>query len=144
MKNKELNLSEILKGHESETFYCPMWGDTVILEKAQDGYKIAPKGKFRGYLNIGFDGKADEDGEVILFPSFRLYRNFPLDSKQAWEAWQAVQNQRIVLRVSIDVVDCKRLVTSSTVHKCTFASMGFVQQVIVDIKKILQNYQDNL
>lgn len=88
MEEKELDLCELLKDCEGEEFYCPIWGGTVICEIAKAGYRIEPKDKMRGYLNIGFDGKADEDGEVILFPSRALFEKYPLDAKAAWMEWK--------------------------------------------------------
>lgn len=67
---KELNLCEIIKGHEEDVFYSPMWGDTYVAIFPGNGaicIMSADDTKMR--LNIHPDGKYENGGECLLFPS---------------------------------------------------------------------------
>lgn len=64
--NENINLCKILKGHEGETFYSPVFG-IVILKEVSNNYlciKSADK-----VINLYKDGKYDIHGECMLFPS---------------------------------------------------------------------------
>ena len=64
--DKELNLCELLKGHEGETFYCSLSGDNVRLHSVSeyDGIRF----KSCAY-SLNSDGTYIEGGEKQLFPS---------------------------------------------------------------------------
>lgn len=71
--NENINLVEILKGHEGETFYSPLFGEVILISASETGsdYPIivrtctGSREKFtsRGVFYISF-----EDGECLLFP----------------------------------------------------------------------------
>ena len=85
MEEKELNLCEILKGHEREEFYSPTFGrcrfnsasDTLYFES------LCAVESFELYL----DGSYSTGGNCIIFPSEALYLKYPLDAKKAWDEW---------------------------------------------------------
>lgn len=89
METKELNLCEILKGHDGETFYSTISGDIKITDFC-DGV-MKPIGTTNGrYCS---DGKYQRGGVVCLFPSRSLYEQYPLDPYTAWMKWQEEQKK---------------------------------------------------
>lgn len=62
---KTLNLCEILKGREGETFYSPFYGKNIKLYSVQNN-KISFYG---GYTGLFDDGSYIKGGECMLFPS---------------------------------------------------------------------------
>lgn len=88
--NENLNLCEILKGHEGEIFYSPIYGD-VRLISIKETFNIYPivtvninnesctftnLGKYRNY----------ENGECLLFPS---------KEQRDWNKWFEEQNPKV-------------------------------------------------
>lgn len=64
--NKNINLCEILKGHEGETFYSPVFGIVILQEILNDCLCIKSVDKV---INLYKDGKYDIHGECMIFPS---------------------------------------------------------------------------
>ena len=61
-----MNLCEILKGHEGETFYSPTFGIVILKEISNDYLHIKSVDKV---INLCKDGKYDIHGECMIFPS---------------------------------------------------------------------------
>lgn len=78
MKQQEINLSEILKGHEGATFYSPLYGNVELTEIAEEGsIRIQHlNGLYSTILTR--HGKYADEGELLLYPS-RIQRD--------WNAW---------------------------------------------------------
>lgn len=70
-----MNLCEILKGHEGETFYSPTFGIAILKEISNDYLYIQSVDKV---INLDKDGKYDIYGECILFPS---------KNQRDWNKW---------------------------------------------------------
>lgn len=98
--NKELNLCELLEGHEGETLFSLAHGDvkldhvsptidSCIVIKKRDG-DIE-----RFYRN----GRWLRDGIVMLFPSRALYEQYPLEPYKAWMVWREEQERSIHIKV---------------------------------------------
>lgn len=84
---KELNLCEILKGHEGETFYSPICGDILFYQiDSNRSYPIRCSKKTR---MIDFTSKGefykDYDGECQLFPS---------KDQRDWDKWIEEQKSK--------------------------------------------------
>lgn len=70
-----MNLCEILKGHEGETFYSPTFGIAILKEISNDYLYIQSVDKV---INLDKDGKYDIYGDCILFPS---------KNQRDWNKW---------------------------------------------------------
>jgi len=89
---KELNLCELLKGHEEETFYSPIFGDVVFKEIYT---KELP-------LNcIGFPILVDVNGETEAFAITGQYFHngecmlFPSKDQRDWNKWAEEQKPKV-------------------------------------------------
>lgn len=119
MATKELNLCELLKEHEGETFFSLAYGDLIL-----DGiHEIPLYLKFRspvvdsGTIIILPSGKQNKAGIVSLFPSRILYVKYPLDPDTAWAEWAewAEENKKVTYE---DV--CHALFGNASVTTVTF------------------------
>lgn len=80
MENKELNLCDILKGHEGETFYSPCWGH---LELTKIGSYIL---YFDDTFKTDSQGRINDRGECIIFPS---------KDQRDWSKWDKENNHKV-------------------------------------------------
>lgn len=81
--NENINLSEILKGHEGETFYSPTFGNSKLCYIYDVLY-------FEGInATLSFDVNANgtycKDGEICIFPS---------KEQRDWNKWIEEQNYK--------------------------------------------------
>lgn len=66
---KEINLLEILRGHEGETFYSPLYGDTTF-RIFDDIIEICPiEDGSCDFTPINKEGYSRPEGEMLFFPS---------------------------------------------------------------------------
>lgn len=81
--NKKLNFCEILKGHEGESFYSPIYGDLYFIEifKIQNEYKIKTS-----YCYFNKHGQFAPNGELMLFPS---------KYQRDWNKWLEEQKSKV-------------------------------------------------
>lgn len=118
--NENINLCEILKEHEFETFYSPIYGDVYInllnncirIHTNDKCICLSPNGKFWGFKN----------GECLLFPS-KEQRN--------WNKWLEEQKLKVPKT-------WKELKRSNTIY--THYSLNY----IVDDKDYLTSIGTNL
>lgn len=98
-EGKELDLCELLKGHEGEAVFSPAYGsstvDSVVTDSRVPRVVVEyPCG------NVGFraDGTLITnhklDGICQLFPSRALYEQCLLDAKRAWQIWADSQKPK--------------------------------------------------
>lgn len=98
-EEKELDLCELLKGHEGEAVFSPAYGsstvDSVVTDSRVPRVVVEyPCG------NVGFraDGTLITnhklDGICQLFPSRALYEQCLLDAKRAWQIWADSQKPK--------------------------------------------------
>ena len=89
-KNKEINLCKILKGHEGESFYSPLYGNVKLVKIDAEQMPIEVKSVLGGYYhNFTAYGKYMEDdwgGECVLFPS---------KTQRDWNKWLDEQKHKI-------------------------------------------------
>lgn len=63
---ENLNLCEILKGHEGETFYSPAFGVVILKEIRNDHLSVK---NIDTIINLYKDGRYNIYGKCIIFPS---------------------------------------------------------------------------
>ena len=82
--NENINLCEILKGHEGETFYSPTFGNIKLRYISDVLY-------FEGInstlsFDVDVDGTFCKDGEICIFPS---------KEQRDWNKWVEEQNYKV-------------------------------------------------
>lgn len=138
-ETKELNLCELLKGHEGETFYSPIFGERkfVGIEEGMD-YPIS-FGEAE-YYDFGIDGCWSDGGLPVLFPSRALYEQYPLDPYAAWMKWQEEQKKHWVsVTAWIDDLECESDTAIDT-DKIYFRTTADRDKCIEEIKAIINKY----
>lgn len=90
--NENINLCEILKGHEGETFYSPIAGN-IILEHINDNSNfenpllfIDADNEFVTFTANGYYVSIFKNAEPVLFPS---------KNQRDWNKWLEEQNNKI-------------------------------------------------
>lgn len=81
--NKNINLCEILKGHEGETFYSPVFGIAILKEMTNNYLCLKSVDKV---INLYKDGRYDIHGECMLFPS---------KDQRDWNKWLKEQKSKV-------------------------------------------------
>lgn len=82
----DINLCKILKGHEGETFYSPLYGDVVVRLTTDTNYPIAITSKYGDTRILESNGKYGRgDGECLLFPS---------KDQRNWNKWDKENNHK--------------------------------------------------
>lgn len=90
--NENINLCEILKGHEGETFYNPLFGDDAILirtaNEPKDGYNNIVLKTIHSQRKIDFNkyGQYINGGECMIFPS---------KDQRDWNKWIEEQKPNV-------------------------------------------------
>ncbi len=139
METKELNLCELLKGHEGIIIYSPLEGE-VRLEgiRPKDNYMIKPIVTEGG--SFCANGKWQERPNAVccLFPSRALYEQYPLDPYTAWMKWQEEQN-KYSLSLSIVGNDLNGRIISAR-----FRTPTDRDKCIEEIKAIIEKYSKKL
>lgn len=88
--NENINLCEILKGHEGKTFYSPLFGDVKLLDSCySEKYpiRIEELSELRRTI-LTFNGYYSESnvGEIMLFPS---------KNQRDWNKWDKENNPKV-------------------------------------------------
>lgn len=78
--NKNVNLCELLKGHEGKEFYSTIFGTVKLLDIDDDKFPIKTNA-----CNFMTDGKYHSDGEIVLFPS---------KDQRDWNKWAEEQKPK--------------------------------------------------
>ncbi len=79
--NENINLCELLEGHEGETFYSPICGEVKFIEINLTNIHPIVTNCF----NLNSNGKWDNGGEVIIFPS---------KDQRDWNKWAEEQRPK--------------------------------------------------
>lgn len=87
MQNDNINLRELLKGHENEVFYSPEFGNVTYLgiDITEDKYPLEFEDA-QGTIYFMEDGKLLPEGECVLFPS---------KHQRDWIKWDKEHNPKI-------------------------------------------------
>lgn len=101
MEKKEINLCEILKGHEGKKFYSPIWGDTKFEAVDSMGeIVITPSDlRYNQALRLDSKGRMNPSGEPILYPSKEAFKND--DFEASWKAW-AEESKKVTYEDILD------------------------------------------
>lgn len=133
---KELNLVEVLQGHEGETFYSPMFGERALIEIGDGDYPIS-FGEEEFY-DFGIDGCWSDGGMPLLFPSRALYEQYPLDAAKAWSVWQEEQKPKHYIEVHYGVVNG----IDENLNEVLFRTSSDRDKCIEEIKEKLKEYSN--
>lgn len=82
--NENINLCEILKGHEGETFYSSAFGKIILKEIYPDSIDFYPVSDDE-IINTDKKGIFLKGGEIIVFPS---------KDQRNWEVWDKENNHK--------------------------------------------------
>ena len=132
METKDLNLCELLKGHEGETFFSLLIGECVLSEitTPTDTYPIKLE-----HSDYSSDGRFESTGVPVVYPTRALYEQYPLDPVAAWTEWQELQKQ-ILMSVTLGAMG-----DGNTIHKFyQFRTVANRDKCIQEIKAILKKY----
>ena len=134
---KQLNLCELLKGCEGQSFYSPCYGDVDLIEVLNDRIIISSVANDKKHT-LGKRGKhyaGFAECMCMLFPSRALYEQYPLDPIVAWTEWQELQTQ-ILMSVTLGAMG-----DGNTIHKFyQFRTAANRDKCIQEIKAILKKY----
>ena len=134
---KQLNLCELVKGCEGQSFYSPCYGDVDLIEVLNDRIIISSVANDKKHT-LGKRGKhyaGFAECMCMLFPSRALYEQYPLDPIAAWTEWQELQTQ-ILMSVTLGAMG-----DGNTIHKFyQFRTAANRDKCIQEIKAILKKY----
>lgn len=136
---KQLNLCELLKGCEGQSFYSPCYGDVDLIEVLNDRIIISSVANDKKHT-LGKRGKhyaGFAECMCMLFPSRALYEQYPLDPIAAWTEWQELQTQ-ILMSVTLGAMG-----DGNTIHKMLQFRTAFDRdKCISEIKAIIEKNSD--
>jgi hypothetical protein len=144
-EDKELNLSELLKGHEGETFYSPIVGDCTL--KAITDYIHIAVNDHPSYCFF-LDGRREKSGAVVFFPSRALYEQYPLDAYTAWSVWD---DKQYIHRLAVSLYtddEIKKVLATEGNEKvsgrltaiCRFKTPADRDKCLGEIQAIIEKY----
>ncbi len=144
-EDKELNLSELLKGHEGETFYSPIVGDCTL--KAITDYIHIAVNDHPSYCFF-LDGRREKSGAVVFFPSRALYEQYPLDAYTAWSVWD---DKQYIHRLAVSLYtddEIKKVLATEGNEKvsgrltaiCRFKTPADRDKCLSEIQSIIEKY----
>lgn len=85
--NENINLCEILKGHEGETFYSPLYGSLELIKVDSENYAYPIYFKAKVVDTVNFDKQGKPNGlatEYLVFPS---------KDQRDWNKWDKENNK---------------------------------------------------
>lgn len=104
-EEKEINLCEILKGHEGEFFYSPLYGNVKLVKTDAEHMPIKVKSVLGGYYHsFTASGKYLEDdwgGECVLFPS---------KTQRDWNKWIEENKPKPIERSILALLRIRQLI----------------------------------
>lgn len=107
MEEKELNLCELLKDCVYENFYSPICGKCEYKESFEDSetmlFEAVKEEEHGGHQSLIFDaeGRNNEHGICLLFPSKDLYEKYPLDAYSAWMEWAESRKSKYNVKITL-------------------------------------------
>lgn len=129
--NENVNLSEILKGHEGETFYSPVFGDIKLL-------KVSLEVLCFDTCDNMYDIN-DEDRHAILhvYPDGKVYKQsdelcvFPSKDQRDWNKWFEEQKPKVPKTWSEFVKTNKLIYVGTPIEKSAIALIKIHQLIEV-------------
>lgn len=139
-EKKELNLCELLEGHEGETIFLTTMGTVIFHGVSEQSIQFKPHKTAKDTYLLKASGKMSENGVVITYPTRALYKQYPLDPYTAWMKWQEEQKCHIEVIVNNhdsngDLTDCAYV--SGDIAFCTPTDRD---KCIGEIKAIINKY----
>lgn len=102
--NENINLCEILKGYEGETFYSPIYGNVSFIGI----FKIQNEDKIKmSYCYFNKHGQFAPNGELMIFPS---------KDQRDWNKWVEEQKHKVPK-------------TWSEIKNCNAEVWGYISQM---------------
>ena len=156
METRELNLCELLKGHEGETFYSPVCGTDIELKTVFKSFLVFYLDKdddctieceTRGWQRIGtldecgvFKSITYPDSSCLIYPSSALYEQYPLNPYTAWMKWQEEQGWLMATVWVGGVGVTNKTGTIIDIPKTHFRTPADRDKCIGEIQAVIQKY----
>jgi hypothetical protein len=152
-EKKELNLCELLKGHEGEYLYVPICGTEIELKKIRNTFIVFNLDKEEG-CTIECNRKGQQcigtiddcgkfsvisypNGHCMVYPSRALYEQYPLDPYTAWMKWKEEQ-RTYEINISIDY--CENFMGVVDATTLTFQTPADRDKCIEEINAVIKKY----
>ena len=134
METKELNLAELLKGHEGEEFFLTTMGTVIFHGVSEQSIQFKPKKTAKDTYLLSSTGKMRDNGVILAYPSRVLYEQYPLEPYTAWMKWKEEQQVRN-LRIILTAPDFER-----NYVKMNFRTPADRDKCLEEIKAIIEKY----
>ena len=153
-EEKELNLEEILKDHIGEMLFSPIIGNCNVSRISKE-YICVTYLNNRSYC-FGIDGRKEENGICMLYPSVESYYQHPLDADAAWQEfieankpkrWRAEKGDRYFF-IDNDVIVWMREDDYSYTHNKRYKNGNYfrteseAQQAAEAVRKCLDEFHE--
>ena len=134
METKELNLAELLKGHEGEEFFLTTMGTVIFHGVSEQSIQFKPNKTAKDTYLLSSTGKMRDNGVILAYPSSVLYEQYPLEPYTAWMKWKEEQQVRN-LRIILTAPDFER-----NYVKMNFRTPADRDKCLEEIKAIIEKY----
>ncbi len=134
METKELNLAELLKGHEGEEFFLTTMGTVIFHGVSEQSIQFKPNKTAKDTYLLSSTGKMRDNGVILAYPSRVLYEQYPLEPYTAWMKWKEEQQVRN-LRIILTAPDFER-----NYVKMNFRTPADRDKCLKEIKAIIEKY----
>ena len=134
METKELNLAELLKGHEGEEFFFSTMGTVIFHGVSEQSIQFKPNKTAKDTYLLSSTGKMRDNGVILAYPSRVLYEQYPLEPYTAWMKWKEEQQVRN-LRIILTAPDFER-----NYVKMNFRTPADRDKCLEEIKAIIEKY----
>ena len=134
METKELNLAELLKGHEGEEFFLTTMGTVIFHGVSEQSIQFKPNKTAKDTYLLSSTGKMRDNGVILAYPSRVLYEQYPLEPYTAWMKWKEEQQVRN-LRIILTAPDFER-----NYVKTNFRTPADRDKCLEEIKAIIEKY----
>lgn len=138
-EKKELNLCELLKGHEGETIFLTTMGTVIFHGVSEQSIQFKTHKTAKDTYLLKASGKMSENGVVIAYPSRALYEQYPLDPYTAWMKWQEEQRKPFIY-IHWGEVDCNGDEEEDYTGNTYFRTPADRDKCIEEIKAIINKY----
>ena len=137
MKEKELNLAELLKDCEGETVFMPYEGDCKILKVGNNDIFFTKDGE-----TLRITGNklliSSTTGFAFAYPTKSSFEKYPLDAYRAWKEWKEVK-EPCTLTISLALSGNNDTSFYNERFNIPFNSVGEAMDASWDLKKYLQD-----
>ena len=137
MKEKELNLCELLKGCVGKEVYSLLEGVTFIRNV---GNALITTTENNNYTEIG---SIYVGGVCLLYPSKELYEKYSLDAYSAWMEWKESRKPKYALQAQIRLISNNGKTIED--YECVEVEVSDIDltQAAEAVKKALQEFHES-